>query len=161
MLGIDRVFHAGEKYWRAAAWMLERGDPQQFSRSAQRKPTRTGNLGPRRLKKLMTEVVDQALARDRQIKDRQPIVDAGIAAIDRRLAEIEAQNNRPPGHDNYDWTEGGRFDISDWDDDGNHQADDQTGDGANGDGQAPANHADDEAAADAELQKLRRLLRRR
>jgi hypothetical protein len=159
MLGIDRVFHAGEKYWRAAAWMLERGDPQQFSRSALSRPNRSRQLSPRWIKQFVVDVIQKTLAADRQIKAHHPAVNAATDLIDQRLAEIEAQNNRPPGNDNYDWTEGGRFDISDWDDD--DPTDGQpAGADSNGDGQAPAGHPDDEAADDEALKNVRRVLGR-
>ena len=60
LAAVSRIHNAGEKSWRAAAWLLERVAPQEFSfRRGPTSRTSPGRLGKRQFKQLVAEVAKQ------------------------------------------------------------------------------------------------------
>ncbi|MEX2138544.1 MAG: hypothetical protein WD894_04745 [Pirellulales bacterium] len=127
ILSIGRIQNAGEKSWRAAAWLLERNEPKEFSLK-HRISDPWSIRGQRRLKKLITEVVDNRLADHLPTKCKS-MTDRAGQLIEDRLAEIESlsapyrdsddehiQSYDPEAHDDeteYDVLNGDEFDEDD------------------------------------------------
>jgi hypothetical protein len=88
---VRRIQNAGEKSWRAAAWLLERVEPQEFSLQHKSRDPWTVR-GQRRLKKLVTDIVKNAIADSQQSSNRNPSVNPALRMIEDRLAEIESQS---------------------------------------------------------------------
>jgi hypothetical protein len=89
ILSIRRIQNAGEKSWRAAAWLLERNEPKEFSLAHKNRDPFTVR-GQRRLKKLITEVVDNRLAGRQSASRPDASANRAVQLIDGRLAEIES-----------------------------------------------------------------------
>lgn len=95
VLAIRRIQNAGEKSWRAAAWLLERNEPKEFA--LKHKAGDPWSVrGQRRLKKLITEVVDNRLASRPETAKQHAMINRAVQLIDDRLAEIDSQ--APPYH---------------------------------------------------------------
>jgi len=93
--GVRRINSAGEKSWRAAAWVLERADPQSFSLRRQQKSDPSKSLGKRRFKQLIAEALEDILPKTLKAHDRRPMINEACGRIDERLAEMESQGSRP------------------------------------------------------------------
>ncbi len=93
--GIRRINNAGEKSWRATAWLLERASPKHFSLRGLNHADSGKHLGKRRLKQLIAEALNDVLPKSLERHARQPMIDAASQRINQRLAGIEAQSYRP------------------------------------------------------------------
>ena len=89
---VRRIHNAGKKSWRAAAWILERVQPKEFSLNHKNRDPWTVR-GQRRLKKLINEILDSRLADHTKTGNRNPLTDQALRLIDRRLDEIDSQYN--------------------------------------------------------------------
>jgi hypothetical protein len=106
LTAVGRIHNAGEKSWRAAAWLLERNVPEHFSfRNQNRDPaTRLLKLlGKRRFKQLLAEAAQQAggtreppppksNSKLPQPKPRQPTLDVIEAQINELLQTLPAND---------------------------------------------------------------------
>jgi hypothetical protein len=88
LLAVRRIHNAGEKSWRAAAWLLERNVPEHFSfRKQNADPAK--HLGKRRLKQLVAEILFEYLS-DAQKNVPNPVIELGNQLIEKRLGELNA-----------------------------------------------------------------------
>jgi hypothetical protein len=102
LTAVGRIHNAGEKSWRAAAWLLERNAPEDFSlRNQHRDPARQllKQLGKRRFKQLLAEAAQEAShigeppppksnSKLPQPKPRQPTLDVIEAKINELLQTL-------------------------------------------------------------------------
>jgi hypothetical protein len=87
---VRRIHNAGKKSWRAAAWLLERVEPKEFSlKHKNRDPSTVRSQN--QLKKLINEIVDSRLADRPKSNKRDASVNRALQLIEDRLAEIESQ----------------------------------------------------------------------
>jgi hypothetical protein len=92
---VRRIHNAGKKSWRAAAWILERVQPKEFSLNHKNRDPWTIR-GQRRLKELINEILDSRFADHPKTGSRNPLTDQALRLIDDRLEEIDSQ------YDSYD-----------------------------------------------------------
>jgi hypothetical protein len=86
LLAVRRIHNAGEKSWRAAAWLLERNAPEHFSfRNQNHDPWK--HLGKRRLKQLVADILFEYLS-DAQKAAPNPTAELGNRLIKQRLDEL-------------------------------------------------------------------------
>jgi hypothetical protein len=90
MLAVRRIHNAGEKSWRAAAWLLERAVPDEFSFRSKKGDLSTYR-GKRQMKDFVTNIVNKVLLDCVESRKRSGLVRQASQAVDERLAEIEAQ----------------------------------------------------------------------
>jgi hypothetical protein len=174
--GISRINNAGDKSWRAAAWILEHASPRQFARPAGKKATTPKHLRKRPLKKLMKSIAFEALVEWLQAAQKAPLASRGLDAIDDRLAEIEnlsrrvrqATRDENAPDDTEFISDGPPDDVPDDDFDNDDRADDEDVDALDddikdADDDDPLADEESPEAADATTayQSLLRLLRRR
>ena len=158
ILSVRRIQNAGEKSWRAAAWLLERNEPKEFSLQHKKRDPFTVRR-QRRLKKIITEVVDNCLA-DRQVTNKRgTIANAAVQLVDDRLAEIESQSRpyrdaEPRPYDLH--SSDGRNDDSDEDEFDEHEFDE---DNPGEDFEENDGYASEEAAVEAYRRMLRKMNR--
>jgi hypothetical protein len=156
---IRRIQNAGEKSWRAAAWILERAEPKEFS--LRQKGTALSSLrGQRRLQAMITAALQKLLPGDAAATNKPSNADPRQNSIHDRLTAVESKLRE------YDsW---GAGDLEN--DDPVDQLDEPGGasspisnNGERGGVSPPISHSDvidqsDQAAADEAYQELRRLL---
>ncbi|MEX2139675.1 MAG: hypothetical protein WD894_10465 [Pirellulales bacterium] len=92
--GVRRINNAGEKSWRAAAWILERASPKHFSLRGTKKASTPKHLRKRHLKRFVKSIALEVLVEWMQSTQRAPIVSPGLEAIEGRLAQLEDQRQR-------------------------------------------------------------------
>jgi hypothetical protein len=85
---IRRIQNAGEKSWRAAAWILERAEPNDFS-LRQKGTALTSVRGQRRLQAVITATLQKLLPRAAADKPSTP--DPQQKSIQDRLAAVESK----------------------------------------------------------------------
>jgi hypothetical protein len=81
-----------EQYWRAAAWALERLNPEDF---AKRSP---GKLTPEEIRTLLERLGEILLSEVPVARHRK----AAVKRLDRLLAKIEPVSEKPPAEDSHD-----------------------------------------------------------
>jgi hypothetical protein len=91
MRSVNRIISASEKSWRAAAWLLERAEPEHFALAARRKTDPLKDLGRRRFKQLVAEIVQEVLPKCLQEQPPPPTNGLPGRLLAERLAEIKAQ----------------------------------------------------------------------
>ncbi|HEY7616689.1 MAG TPA: hypothetical protein VH744_07795, partial [Terriglobales bacterium] len=80
--GVARINNAGEKSWRAAAWVLERASPKHFSLRGGKKTALPKHLGKRPLKKLIRSIALGVLVEWMENLQRAPLASRGLKAIE-------------------------------------------------------------------------------
>jgi len=156
VLSVRRIQNAGEKSWRAAAWLLERAEPQEFSlRHKNRDPWTV--RGQRRLKSFVTGIVHKVLIDCLETGKRQATSNRATELIDERLAEIVAEiaPHDEPDYDEREFEDAERQDDP-LEDDAVDDDDEPDHDLLENDG-----FENEEAAVDSYRQLVRKLNRRR
>jgi hypothetical protein len=92
--GVRRINTAGEKYWRAAAWILERAAPKHFSLRGAKKKDRVKQLDKQELRHFVTNIVHEVLIECIETSEKEARAAPGLDAIEERLAEITAERER-------------------------------------------------------------------
>src|SRR6185369_13760319 len=90
---VSQIQKAGNTSWRAAAWLLERNEPGEYSLGHKSRGPWSARR-QRRLKKLITETLNN-LAADRPANERRSTLERFRELIEDRLADINS-------HDQFD-----------------------------------------------------------